>query len=139
MSEFTYRWCINEDDYLVVCNMMSEWGMPQIHRRMLSEYGAIISRNGVDICSGWLYQSDSKIAWIEWVIMSKKAPKELRKGAIEFMYNILFETAKKLHYEVIMCAVKNNFLIETLTNKLGFIEDKEGGNQKLFFKNLWQL
>lgn len=137
MSEFNYRWCLNEQDYEIICKMMVSWGMRPLHRRMLSEYGAIISKDGVDVCSGWLYQSDSKIAWIEWVVMSKEAPRELRKGAIDFLYETLFEQARKLNYEVIMCAVNHSLHKDNLTNKFGFVEDNEK-NVKLLFKNICQ-
>jgi hypothetical protein len=137
MSEFSYRWCLNEDDYNVVCDMMTGWGMNPLHRRMLSEYGAIVSKDGCDVCSGWLYQSDSKIAWVEWVVMNKKAPKNTREGALDYLYDILFHKAKELNFEIVMCIANHKSLINRLTNKLGFIEDTRGGLQKLYFKNLW--
>jgi hypothetical protein len=137
MSDFSFRWCLSEDDYKIVCGMMDGWGANVLHRRMLSEYGAIISKNGYDVCSGWLYQSDSKLAWIEWVIMDKTAPRYTREGALDFLYKTLFDKAKELGFEVVMCVANHKLLIERLKNKLGFIEDTAGGNQKLFFKNLW--
>jgi hypothetical protein len=138
MNDFNYRWCLNEVDYAIICEMMNGWGMNALHRRMLSENGAIVFKEGVDICSGWLYQSDSKIAWIEWVVMNKKAPKKLREGAIDFLYETLFNKAEKLGYEVVMCIANHYMLVDKLKNRFGFIEDKEGGYQKLYFKKLWQ-
>ena len=137
MSEFNYRWCLTEDDYTIVCGMMSGWGMAALHRRMLSENGIIVSKNGVDVCSGWLYQSDSKIAWIEWVVMNKKASKELRVGALDFLYDTLFNRARELGFEVVMSVANHNSLIERLKNKLGFVEDSSV-KVKLFYKNICQ-
>jgi len=138
MSDFNYRWCLNEEDYAVVCSMMNGWGMNALHRRMLSENGAIVSKDGIDACSGWLYQSDSKITWIEWVVMDKKAPKEIRTGALDFLYETLFNRARELGFEAVMCIANSKPLIERLVNKLNFVEDTQGGNQKLYFKNLWE-
>jgi hypothetical protein len=137
MSEFNYRWCLTEEDYAIVCGMMSGWGMAALHRRMLSENGIVVSKNGVDVCSGWLYQSDSKIAWIEWVVMNKKAPKELRVGALDFLYDTLFNRARELGFEVVMSVANHNSLIERLKNKLGFVEDSSV-KVKLFYKNICQ-
>lgn len=138
MSKFNYRWCLNEEDYTIVCGMMTGWGMNPLHRRMLSEYGCIVSKDEHDVCSGWLYQSDSKLAWVEWVVMNKKAPRDTRDGALDYLYQVLFEKAKSLGFEVVMCIANHPTLIERLKNKLGFIEDTKGGFQKLYFKNLWQ-
>jgi hypothetical protein len=137
MSDFSFRWCLTEEDYAIICGMMTGWKMNPLHRRMLSEYGVIISKDGHDVCSGWLYQSDSKLAWVEWVVMNKKAPKHTREGALDFLYETLFRKAKELDYEVVMCAVNHISLIERLKNKLGFVEDKEK-NITLLFKNLCQ-
>lgn len=138
MNGFSFRWCLNEEDYVVVCDMMDGWGMAALHRRMLSENGIIVSKNGVDVCSGWLYQTDSKLAWIEWVVMNKKAPKETREGALDFLYESLFNRAKELGFEVVMSIANHSSLIKRLKNKLGFVEDIKGGFQKLFFKNICQ-
>lgn len=138
MSGFVYKWCLSEEDYRVVCQMMTDWGMAQIHRRMLSEYGAIVYKEEFPVCSGWLYQSDSKMAWIEWVIMNKKATKKQREGALTFLFDVLFNQAKALGFEVVMCIANHPSYMEKLKNELGFIPDEKGMKQQLFFKNLWQ-
>lgn len=135
MSDFSYRWCLNEEDYAVVCGMMNGWGMNALHRRMLSENGAIISKDGIDACSGWLYQSDSKIAWIEWVVMNKEAPKEIRTGALDFLYETLFNRAKELGFEVIMSLSHENKFDNLLKGK-DFKREKFTKTD-IFYKNLW--
>ena len=136
-KEFTYRWCLNEEDYKIVCGMQTDWKMNPLHRRMMPEHLIIVSKEGVDICTACLYQSDSKIAWIEWVVISKKAPKVLRQGAIDYMYGVLFDKAKELGFEVVMCIANLEPFIKRLKDKYKFVEDTGGGLQKLLFKNLW--
>jgi hypothetical protein len=135
MSEFSYRWCLNEDDYNVVCDMMTGWGMNPLHRRMLSEYGAIISKDGCDVCSGWLYQTDSKIAAIEWVVMNKKAPKKLRKGSLDFLYEILFKQAEMLGYEVIM-SLAHDTKFENLLFSKNFKKERYNYTS-ILYRKLW--
>lgn len=138
MKGFVYKWCTTEEDYRVVCQMMSDWGMAQIHRRMLSEYGAIVYKDEVPVCSGWLYQTDSKMSWIEWVVMSKQTIKSQREGALTFLFDTLFNQAKTLGFEVVMCVANNSSYMKKLKNELGFIPDEKGLAQQLFFKNIWQ-
>lgn len=135
MSEFKNRWCLTEEDYKIVCDMMTGWGMNPLHRRMLSEYGAIISKDEVDICSGWLYQSDSKIACIEWVVISKKAPRELRTGAVDFLYKTLFEQGKKLGFEIIMSLAHTKSFENNLKNKN--FKKERFAYTSILYKNLW--
>lgn len=139
-NKFTYRWCLNEEDYHIVCKMQTDWKMAPLHRRMMPEHVIIVSKDGVDVCCSSLYQSDSKIAWIEWVVISrdKKNTKNLREGAIDFMYETLFDKAKQLGFEVVMCIANLEPFIERLKTKYKFVEDTGGGWQKLLFKNLWQ-
>jgi hypothetical protein len=136
MSEFNYRWCLTEEDYVIVCSMMSGWGMAALHRRMLSENGIIVSKNGIDVCSGWLYQSDSKIAWIEWVVMNKKATKELRVGALDFLYNTLFNKAMELGFEVVMSLAHSISFENTLKNKN--FKKERFSYTSILYKNLWE-
>jgi hypothetical protein len=135
MSGFSFRWCLNEEDYTIVCEMMSGWGMAALHRRMLSENGIIVSKNGVDVCSGWLYQTDSKLAWIEWVVMNKKARKELRVGALDFLYETLFEQARKLGFEVIMSLAHTKSFENKLKNKN--FKKECFTYTSILYKNLW--
>jgi hypothetical protein len=135
MSDFKSRWCISEEDYVIVCDMMVGWGMNPLHRRMLSEYGAIVSTGDIDVCSGWLYQSDSKIAWIEWVVMNREAPRKLRVGGIDFLYETLFEQAKKLGFEIVMSLAHEKKFENMLKNKN--FKKESFKYTSILYKNLW--
>lgn len=135
MSDFNFRWCLTEADYTIVCDMMTGWKMNPLHRRMLSEYGVIISKDGHDVCSGWLYQSDSKLACIEWVVMNKKAPKYTREGALDFLYETLFRKAKELDYEVVMSLAHTELFENTLENKN--FKKANFTYTSILYKNLW--
>lgn len=116
--------------------MMAGWGMRYLHRRMLSEYGAIISKDGQDICSGWLYQTDSKIAWIEWVVMNKESDRKLRRGAIDFLYETLFNQAKELRFEVVASVSHEKGFENMLKNKN--FDSINCKTTDILFKSLWE-
>jgi len=136
MKDFEYRWCLNEPDYHLVIKWLTSWKFEALPRNMLSEYGAIVSKDGVDLCSGWLYQSDSKIAWIEWVVINKEAPKNLRNGCVDFLYDTLFSKAKELGFDVVMSFVKHGMFKDKLETKYGF-KPCGDNNMELMFKSLW--
>jgi hypothetical protein len=134
MINFSYRWCTTEHDYDVVCEIMNMWGMPALDRKLLPEYGAIItSPGGIDVCSGWLYKTDSKIALIEWVVLNKNAKKQDRIGAVDFLYSVLAKQAKKLDYEIVTCILHSKQL-ERRLEKQEYISSNEVYTNILFKK-----
>ena len=54
-----------ETDYKELYNWWGEWGLPQHHQNVLSENGLIISIDGVNIASAFIYSTDSYICWLE--------------------------------------------------------------------------
>lgn len=135
MSGFSYRWCLNEPDYYLVMGWLKSWKFEPLPRQYYSEYGAIVSKGGEDVCCGWLYQSDSKIAWIEWVVINKKASKKNREGAIDFLYETLFNKGKELGFELVMTYTKKGRFCNYLEDKHGFTPTGET-NMELLFKKL---
>ena len=92
-----------EKDYKTLCKWWDDWKLPNHHPDALSETGIIISKDGVDICSGFIYSTDSYIAWFEFVTINKKTTKQQRKGALEKLGSAMVKKTKEMGFKLIMC------------------------------------
>ena len=92
-----------QKDFETLCGWWNDWGLTKHHSDALSENGIIISKNDVDVCVGFIYSTDSYIAWFEFITMNKKATKQQRQGALEKLFEVMVEKAKAMGFKLIMC------------------------------------
>lgn len=113
---------VTETSYkAVLCKWWKDWRWAAPAFDMLPRTGVIISIDGEDICAGFLYQTDSKMAWVEYIISNfEYKDRENRKKAIEFLINVLSELAKDNGFKYLYTSLKNKSLIERYEN-CGFI------------------
>tara|TARA_Y100001973_G_C5195594_1_gene334025 strand:- start:1428 stop:1826 length:399 start_codon:yes stop_codon:yes gene_type:complete len=90
-------------DYNTLCEWWEDWGMKQHPTEALSQTGIIISEDNIDICSGFIYSTDSYIAWVEFITSNKKATKEQRKKALIKLVQSILEKAKSMGFKLVMC------------------------------------
>jgi hypothetical protein len=113
---------VEKEDYEnILCKWWNDWRWTPPTFDMLPKTAIIISNEGIDICAGFLYQTDSSMAWLEYIVSNfEYKKKEKRKEAIEFLINILSELAKDNGYKYIYTSLKSKSLIERYAN-CGFI------------------
>jgi hypothetical protein len=70
-------------------------------------------------CAGFLYKTDSKICWLEWVVSNPDSPKEERNLALNELIDKLCDDAQKLGFKAIFTSVEHEGLLERY-KKLGF-------------------
>ena len=92
-----------ETDYEELCDWWNDWGLTEHPKEALSENGIIISKDGVNVCSGFIYSTDSYITWFEFVIINKKTTKQQREGALIKLLDCMVEKAKSMGFKIIMC------------------------------------
>ncbi len=108
------------EDFLVKWWKDWRWTPPPID--MLSDTGIIVSKNGVDICAGFLYYTNSKSALVEYIVSNFDYKEKDRSEAIELLINMLSEVAKDNGFKYIYTSLKSKSLIEKYQNcgfKLG--------------------
>ena len=91
-----------EKDFKTLCKWWADWGLFQHDSSVLPRNGFVVSKNGIDICSGFVYETDSCIAWIEFVTMNKYATKKQREGVLEKLMDTLVDKAKSMGFKIIM-------------------------------------
>jgi len=85
-------------------------------RDMLPESGTggimVSNSSGRDICSGFLFLTNSKVAWMEYIVADKEYKEADRPNAIIFLIEALKEIAKEQGFKYIFTVVNNPHLIK---------------------------
>jgi len=106
-----------KDDYpkLIEWWKMHNWTPPAYD--MLPKIGFIID----GYCAGFLYQTDSKVALLEFIIANPNSDKEKRSGCLDELINVLLSTAQEMGYTRVFSSIQHPKLIERY-NKHGFLQ-----------------
>lgn len=114
----------NEDYAITLIKWWKAWKWTPPMKDMLPENGTggiMVSSNGVDVCAGFLYLTNSKTAWLEYIVSSRDYKESDRSEAIELLINTLNEIAKNKGFSYIYTSLKSKPLINKYKN-CGFIE-----------------
>lgn len=105
---------LTEDDYPVLCEWWKFWRFPAPPREFLPNNGTggiMISKDGIDICAGFLYGTNSRLAWLEYIVSNPKY-RDNRAGAIQYLISELTRLAKETGYGAVFTSVKNENLVK---------------------------
>lgn len=84
--------------------------------------GLCVFEDTVPICAGFLYTTNSGVAWVDWVVSNKEYRKKpQRQQAIGLLIETLTNIAKNLGHKYCYALIKHRGLIETY-KALGYIE-----------------
>jgi len=112
---------IAENDHATVAEWWQGHGWPVVPPHLLPPYGIIVD----GLCAGWLYKTDSRIGWLEWVVSNPKASaREVYDGMV-MMFDLLKEESKRRGDAAIFSALKSRGLIRFYKNQ-GFEESDSG-------------
>jgi hypothetical protein len=122
--EFNIR-PLNETDYdTILVGWWKDWGWEPPQRDFLPDdgKGGIIVLDGDEpICAGFMYTSNSKVAWVDWIISSKEYRGEDRKEAISLLVSTLTNICKNTGHKYSYALIKHQSLIDTY-KELGYIK-----------------
>lgn len=108
---------LKESDYDdILVGWWSQWRWSAPAKDMLpqnGEGGIIVSKDGEDICAGFVYFTNSKTAWIEYIISNPNYKnREDRKNALNMLINVLSIYVEQEGYKYIYTSLKNKHLID---------------------------
>lgn len=111
---FKSRW-LEMDDYPMLVEWWSWFRFPPPTQNLLPENGEggmMIGKNGIPICAGFLYLTNSDFAIIEYVVSNPEYRDDDRKLAIQFLLSELERVAKTQRGKgIIFSFVRNENLI----------------------------
>ena len=102
-------------DYETLCMWWKQHEWLPVPVQCLPMTGFIVD----GLAAGFLYKTDSNIAWLEWVVANKESDKEERSKAIDLVVDELILRAKELGYTRIFTST-NNPKLEARYHKHGF-------------------
>jgi len=104
---------LKEDDYEVLCQWWKAWRWTAPPRDFLPENGTggiMVQKDGVNIVAGFVYFTNSAIAWSEFIISNFDYKDKDRKEAIKILIYELNELSKSKGSKYIYTVVKNQNL-----------------------------
>ena len=117
---------LNDNDYQdILVEWWSQWGWTAPEKDFLPDNGKggyIIYDEDTPICAGFIYITNSRVSWIDWIISNKKyTERAKRKEAISLLVDSLTNISKMSGSKYAYALIKNNSLIKTYED-LGYIK-----------------
>ncbi len=117
---------LNETDYEdILVGWWTQWGWEPPQKDFLpndGKGGIIVYDEDVPVCAGYMYLTNSKVAWVDWIISNKEYTKKpQRKDAIKLLVSTLTSICKQTGSKYSYALIKNDNLISTY-EELGYIK-----------------
>jgi hypothetical protein len=116
---------LNENDYdSTLLGWWQDWGWDAPGRDFLPDEGkgGIIVLDGEEpVCAGFMYTTNSKVAWVDWIISSKTYRKPERKQAISLLVETLTNVCRNTGHKYSYALIKHPSLIDTY-KELGYVK-----------------
>ena len=117
---------INDTDYEdILLKWWSDWEWLAPQKDFLPDNGKggiIVFDGDIPVCAGFMYLTNSSVAWIDWIISNKEYRKKpLRKEAIQLLIAALTNISKDSGSKYGYALIKNKSLIEVYES-FGYIK-----------------
>jgi hypothetical protein len=117
---------LNENDYeAILIGWWKDWGWEPPYQDFLPDNGKggiMVLDGDVPVCAGFVYTTNSKVAWVDWIISNKQYRKKpQRSEAIQLLVETLTNICKNTGHKYTYALIKHSSLIGTY-EKLGYIK-----------------
>ena len=117
---------LNDSDYEdILVGWWKDWGWQPPQKDFLPDDGKggiIVYDDDVPICAGYMYLTNSRVGWVDWIISNRNyTNKELRKDALELLLSRLTDICGLVGCKYVYALIKNQSLINKYVN-LGYIK-----------------
>lgn len=115
---------LNDTDYQdILVNWWTQWGWVAPEKDFLPDDGMggyIVYDDETPVCAGFIYVTNSRVAWVDWII-SNKEYRGKRKESIKMLIDTLTNLSKMSGSKYAYALIKNNSLIQTYES-LGYVK-----------------
>tara|TARA_Y100001938_G_scaffold14217_1_gene17524 strand:+ start:61 stop:462 length:402 start_codon:yes stop_codon:yes gene_type:complete len=119
---------LQEKDWSTLQNWWKAWPeWPSVPKESLPDNGTgglMVEKNEIPIVAGFIYLSNSKVAFFDWVVSNPDYREEDRGEAIKILISKSEELVKSLGYKILFSFTQHKKLIKT-HKELGWLVDKE--------------
>ena len=117
-----------EDYDNILKGWWADWGWTAPTRDFLPDDGVgglMVLDGDVPVCAGYMYATNSRVAWVDWIISNKEYRKKpQRSEAISMLIATLTEISKNTGFKYCYALIKHQSLIETY-KELGYTKGDE--------------
>ena len=118
---------LTEEDYEVICNWWTKWDWPILPKELLPQDGlggCMVEKNKKPIVAGFVYLTNSKGAWFDYIVSDPDYREDDRNEAVELLIHGAEQFCIDLGIKAILHIGRNKGLINKF-NKLGWHVDKK--------------
>jgi len=117
---------LEQGDYdLILTGWWKDWGWEPPQRDFLpndATSGIMVMDGEMPVCAGFLYTTNSRVAWVDWIISNKEYKKKpQRSEAIKLLIDTLTNVARNTDRKFVYALIKHEGLIQTYES-LGYIK-----------------
>ena len=117
---------LNKDDYdTILVEWWHQWDWEPVAKDFLPDDGkggVIVFDGDEPVCAGFIYTTNSKVAWVDWIVSSstyRKKPQ--RKEALTLLVETLTNICRNTGHKYVYALIKNKSLTETY-EEIGYVK-----------------
>lgn len=111
---------LDEDYETILVEWWTQWGWKPPQKDFLPSVGLIVLDDDEPVCAGYVYTTNSGVAWVDWIVSSKTYRKKpTRAQAMEWLIINLEQLAKRTGHKYVYALIKHKGLI-SVYEKLGY-------------------
>jgi hypothetical protein len=117
---------LRESDWDTMCSWWKWWRWPEISKDMLPMNGCgglMVYKDDTPIAAGFLYLSNSKVVWLDWIVSNPEYRDSDRKDSLKLLIDSLEQVAKQQGYSIVISIARNKSLIN-IHEELNYVVDK---------------
>tara|TARA_B100000287_G_scaffold16829_1_gene16894 strand:+ start:51 stop:458 length:408 start_codon:yes stop_codon:yes gene_type:complete len=122
--EFNVR-TLKKSDFKTITSWWKEWDWPILPKDFLPDNGTggiMVEKNNNKIVCGFLYFSNSKLVWLDWIVSNPKYRQKDRKEAIKLLIQTAENMVENAGCKYVMSISRSNSLLKIHEN-LGWVVD----------------
>ena len=114
---------LNDTDYEnILVGWWNDWKWTAPSKDFLPDSGLIVYDGDIPVCAGYLYTTNSGVAWVDWIISNfDYKDKENRKQALNLLVDTLTNISKDSGFKYCYALIKNKSLIN-IYKELGYTQ-----------------
>ena len=124
---------LTESDWETLSDWWKAWNWPVMAKDMLPDNGTggiMVENEGENIVAGFLYWSNSKLVWLDWIISNPKVSRDIRQEAIRKLILTAEHMTKEAGSKYMMSISRSNSLLKT-HKELGWTIDPDPSHEMI--------
>jgi len=116
---------LQESDWETLQTWWKAWGWPEMSKDLMpldGLGGLIVEKDSKPIAAGFLYLTNAKVAWTEWIISDPNYRGEDRIECLKIVVQGLEDVAVNAGYKIILSVGRNKSLLN-IHKELGYTVD----------------